>query len=137
MATGNNSRQLYAMELCATKGTVVVPGSFQVDTTNDPDNARGDGFVVTYAAVGKYLVTLSELYPGAVSIVATVEDGAAGTDYDLDVSVEQYLPASGSFVVRVSRTTDAVAKALTDVDDLRINFVACLQKYNALNVTHT
>ncbi len=132
MATGNLSRKLYAMELCATKGLVVVPGSCELDGTNDPVGARGDGFSVSRTGVGEFLITLPELYPGLVSAVASFEDQSGETDDDVLITFENYDAAAGTIAFRV-----AVASVLSDFDGgERVNFVLYFQKYNALNVTH-
>jgi len=139
MATGNSSRQLYPMELCATKGLVCVPGSFQVNSTSDPDNARGDGFTVTYSAVGEYLITLSEKYPMLVSASVLLQDTDADNDLDLACVIEDYDSSAGTIIVRVAQDDHLDASSAhnaADIDNLRVNFVLYFQKYTALSVTH-
>ena len=132
MATGNTSRKLYPMELCATKGLIVVAGSCELDGTSDPVNARGDGFSVARSDEGEFVITLPELYPGMVSAVASFEDELGDADDDTLLTFETYDPTTGTLPVRVT-----VASVLTDFDGgERINFVLYFQKYTALNVTH-
>ena len=138
MATGNTSRQLYAMELCATKGLVSVPGSFRVESTGPAvDDARGDGFSVEIntGSAGEYVVTFAEKYPGMVSATFGVEEPTDGTAaYDLVVTSETYDASAGTVLLRLAAADGTPAPA--DIDNVRINFNFCLQKYSALVVTH-
>lgn len=136
MATGNTSRQKYCSMEIATKGLVIVPGSFRIENTGpDVDDARGDGFsVAAGGATGQYVITFAEKYPMLVSAVATAQD-IDGANDDVAVTFEPYDASAGTMVVKFSKES---AGTLTpaDTDDVRINFVCYFQKYTALSVTH-
>ena len=135
MATGNLSRMLYPLELCATKGLVLVVGSFRVENTGPAvDDGRGDGFSVENGDTGQYVITLAEKYPGLISAVATPQDIDGASD-DMVCTFEPYDSATGTIVVKLSKeSTDTLTP--TDVDDVRINFALYFQKYTSLVVTH-
>lgn len=136
MATGNTSRLLYPVEYIATKGLVLVPGSFRVENTGPSvDSAKGDGFSVANGDAGQYVITLAEKYPGLVAAVATAQDIDAAND-DVTVTFEPYNATNGTIVVKLSKES-AGTLAPNDVDDVRINFCLFMQKYTALDVTHT
>jgi hypothetical protein len=127
---------LYPLEFVATKGLVAVVGSFRIENTGPvPDDARGDGFSVTYnGATGQYLITLAEKYPGLVSALATVQDIDAA-NHDVTAVFEPYDESAGTIVVKYSKeSTDTLTPA--DTDNVRINFCLYFQKYTALVVTH-
>lgn len=109
----------YPMGSCPTPGLVWIVGSFQVDTTNDPDSSEyaGKGFSVEHTDVGKYTVTLDRAIRRPIAI--WTDCGLSGDDkeYQTHHGTIDETAALSSFIIYTT-----VGATDTDTDDMRVSF---------------
>ena len=128
---GRGTRQKFPNALFNTNRHLEVSGSFETDSTNDPTNVRGNGFVVTRSGTGEYTITLPDYYAQMICCVANVE---SATEADSYVEVDSYTAATGVLILRVM---DAATNGAVDEDGPRVNFIAKFQTRGDLAKTWT
>ncbi len=104
------------------EGLVLVPFQFQVNSTSDGDNLKGDTLVsAVFSEAGEYLCTLRDSYAVCLGGVANISNTADDVDLYAKVDFSSVVSA-GTFVVRCM----TAATQTTPTDDTLIGgFLVC------------